>query len=48
MTQSIRNKLLQHVVQMRYDIIDYALVHSLDELLTFALDEIGALVESPI
>ncbi len=36
------------LVQARLTLMEYALTHTLDELLTKALDEIGALVDSPI
>jgi hypothetical protein len=35
-------------IQARLDLIEYALVHTLDEFLSRALDKIGALVDSPI
>jgi len=36
------------LVQARLTLMEYAFAHTLDELLTKALDEIGALVDSPI
>lgn len=38
----------QRLVQARLTLMEYALTHTLDELLTRALDEIGTLVDSPI
>ena len=38
----------QRLIQARIDLVEYAFTHSLEELLTKALDEIGALVDSPI
>ena len=36
------------LIQLRFALLEYASTHTLDELLTKALDEIGTLVESPI
>lgn len=36
------------LIQTRITLLEYALTHTLNELLTKALDEIGALVDSPI
>jgi len=38
----------QRLLQVRLVLQEYSYAHTLDELLTMALDEIGALVESPI
>jgi two-component system, cell cycle sensor histidine kinase and response regulator CckA len=38
----------QRLIQVRFALLEYASTHTLDELLTKALDEIGTLVESPI
>ncbi|MEW6521891.1 MAG: PAS domain S-box protein, partial [Thermodesulfobacteriota bacterium] len=38
----------QRLTQVRLDLLDYAAGHTLDELLTKALDEISACVDSPI
>ena len=38
----------KRLIQVRLDLIDYALTHSTDELLAKALDEIGEIAESPI
>ena len=39
---------MHRLIQTRITLMEYALVHTFDELLTKALDEIGALVDSPI
>jgi PAS domain S-box-containing protein len=41
-------RLNRHMTEVRLSLIEYAANHTLDELLTRALDEIGALVDSPI
>ncbi len=41
-------KLASHSSEIRLKLIEYSTSHSLDELLTFALDFIGELVHSPI
>ncbi|MGC8494964.1 MAG: PAS domain S-box protein [Syntrophobacteraceae bacterium] len=38
----------KRLIQMRLDLIEYAVTHTMDELLSKALDEIGEIVESPI
>ncbi len=38
----------KRLIQVRLDLIEYALAHKMDELLSKALDEIGAIVESPV
>lgn len=38
----------QTLIQIRLALLEYATDHTLDELLTRALDEVGALVDSPI
>jgi PAS domain S-box-containing protein len=40
--------LAQRLVETRLSLIQYAATHTLDELLTRALDEVGAFVQSPI
>jgi GAF domain-containing protein len=35
-------------IKMRLSLIEYAITHTLDELLTRSLDEVGALLDSPI
>jgi len=44
----IKESLAQRFVETRLSIIQYAANHTLDELLTRALDEVGAFVDSPI
>jgi signal transduction histidine kinase len=41
-------KLSQGFIETRLSLIEYALSHTLDELLTASLDAVGALVDSPI
>ena len=41
-------RLGQRLIQIRFALLEYASTHTLDELLRKALDEIGALVDSPI
>ncbi len=43
-----QERLEQRLTEMRLSLIDYAAGHSLDELLTRALDEVGVFVDSPI
>jgi PAS domain S-box-containing protein len=38
----------QRLAELRMQLIEYAAVHSLDRFLTKALDEVGALVDSPL
>ncbi len=38
----------QRLTKMRLDLIEYAAAHTLDELLTKTLDEVGAFLDSPI
>ncbi len=38
----------QRLTQVRLDLIEYAAAHTLDELLTKTLDEVGAFLDSPI
>ncbi len=41
-------RLAQRLIEIRLSLIEYAASHTLDELLTRALDEVGAFVNSPI
>jgi two-component system cell cycle sensor histidine kinase/response regulator CckA len=41
-------RLTQRLVETRLSLIEYAANHTLDELMTQALDEVGAFVDSPI
>jgi len=43
-----REELSQCFIKTRLSLIEYALNHTLDELLTQSLDEVGALLDSPI
>ncbi len=43
-----RERLFFRLKEIRFELVEFALHHTLDELLTKALDEIGALVNSPI
>jgi PAS domain S-box-containing protein len=38
----------KRLVQLRMDLIEYSVTHTIDELLSKALDEIGLILESPI
>ncbi|MDR3570143.1 MAG: PAS domain S-box protein [Syntrophobacteraceae bacterium] len=41
-------RMVQRITQARLDLIEYAATHTLDELLTKALDDVGKFLESPI
>ena len=43
-----KDELSKSFIQIRLSLIEYAITHTLDEFLTQALDEVGALVNSPI
>jgi signal transduction histidine kinase len=43
-----RKESLEGFVDIRLSLIEYAIAHSLDELLTQSLDRVGALLDSPI
>ena len=44
----IEEEIAQRFIEIRLSLIDYAGSHTLDELLTRSLDEVGALLDSPI
>jgi signal transduction histidine kinase len=43
-----REELSQRFIETRLFLIEYAITHTLDELLTQSLDQVGALLDSPI
>lgn len=43
-----KEELSKDFVQIRLSLIEYAISHTLDELLTQSLDEVGALLDSPL
>ena len=48
MSDITERKQSEEITRIRLSLIEYAGTHSVDELLTRALDEVGALVDSPI
>ncbi|MDW7773625.1 MAG: GAF domain-containing protein [Desulfobulbaceae bacterium] len=47
-TDKTEERLTRRLLEMRFTLIEYAANHTLEELLTRSLDEVGAFVESPI
>ncbi len=43
-----KEELSKAFIEIRLSLIEYAITHTLDELLTHSLDEVGALLDSPI
>jgi signal transduction histidine kinase len=44
----VLEELSQRFIEIRLSLIDYTITHTLDELLTKSLDEVGALLDSPL